>query len=306
MSNRTNPSPKKQNESSSHDEYIDFVIAEYSRLMQENKHLRRLVAAQNEAISSAAHNLKNPLTSIILSASMMQKRLVEETIPENLESQTKRYLSNILSIAERMSQILSRLLDARRLFSETELSQHRLQSAIHEAFEGSDQKSSLALKIQAIELEPLLRLLVEEYRLRASEKGIIIKYEEQLSKAAWIHADRCATTEIMENLFSNAIKYSEPDSVILVRLVEEKGSFGERSFRVAVEDSGAGMSADEVERVFQANAGISNKPTHGEESHGIGLSIAKRYADAMSFSLKCRSHKGAGTQFILTLPSITG
>ncbi len=292
MSTRKEPPSGGNTAPCPNDEYMEFISAECGRLTQENKRLRRLVEAQNNTIADAAHNLKNPLTSIILSASMLQKRLVEGMLPETLQIHAKRYLSSILSIAERMSEILSRLLDARRLFAETEAMR----------FKTDPERASkqLSLKMQAVEFAPLVRLMVEEYRLRAGQKNITLKYEENLTKHAWIHADRCATTEIIENLLSNAIKYSEPGSAVLVRLSERVGVFGEQILRLIVEDSGEGMSADEVLRVFQPNANISTIPTSGEESHGIGLSIAKRYAEAMSFVLTCRSHKGAGTQFVLS------
>lgn len=328
------------------------VLEEYQRLAEENKRLHQLIVIQNQAIIDAAHNLRNPLTSILLSIPVIEKYFSEnplthasqQSVVKNLAKITRitNHINDILSHLievqeivnesaepknspskksntndEHINDIISHMLEVRKLVNQNEattLPYSRVVQSRGAQNNGRNQTNTellkpealVPLKRQAIKYAPLVRLLVEEYRSRASLKNITIKYEERLTREIWVIANQRAVTEIIENLLSNAIKYSYPNSAILVKLAEYHDNIHETVVRVVVEDTGKGMSVEEVQRVFQPKANISTRPTAGEESHGIGLSIAKRYADAMSFRLTCRSHPGAGTQFILEKWEILG
>lgn len=310
------------------------LVEEYRRLTEENQRLYHLIAIQNQAIIDATHNLRNPLTSILLSIPLIEKYFSEHPLTNTPQQSVIRNLANITRITKHINDILAHLLEVQEIVNERTESMvsqttnaqhinhafshmmevHRLvkqheerTNPPHRSYNEKIQISAehrkpeppVTMKMQVIEFATLVQLLVEEYRLRATLKNITIKYEERLTQDIWLLADKRVLTEIIENLLSNAIKYSYPNSAVLVKLVEENDKSNESVLRFIVEDTGKGMSPEEVQRVFEPQANISTRPTDGEQSHGIGLSITKRYADAMSFVLTCRSHQGAGTQFIL-------
>lgn len=327
--------PRRGDKVNVQNQFTNSVMEEYRRLAEENKRLHHLIAVQNQAIIDAAHNLRSPLTSILLSIPVIEKYFSENPLTDAPQQTVLRNLANITRITKHINDILSHLLEVQEIVNEsaeTKISEsnvehinnilaHMLevQRLVNQNGETTITHSSVLqytlrnrastehlkpealvpLKMKSIDFAPLIRLLVEEYRSRATLKNITIKYDERITRTIWLIADERALTEIIENLLSNAIKYSYPNSAVLVKLVEDNDKFNESVVRLVVEDTGKGMSAEEVQRVFKPKANISTRPTAGEESHGIGLSIAKRYADAMLFTLTCRSHPGAGTQFIL-------
>ena len=105
------------------------------------------------------------------------------------------------------------------------------------------------------------------------------------------------TLQVFENLVSNAVKYSPPGKKIFVRLKAEAGVV-----RFEVEDQGPGLSKEDQKKLFGKFARLSAKPTGGEHSTGLGLSIVKRLVEAMNGKVWCESELGMGAKFIVTIP----
>jgi signal transduction histidine kinase len=113
----------------------------------------------------------------------------------------------------------------------------------------------------------------------------------------WAQADRAATLQILDNLVSNAIKYSPPNTTVHVHALPE------RSFiLVNVRDEGPGISEADQKKMFRKFTRLSARPTGGESSTGLGLAIVKKLAEAMSGSIQCHSSLGSGSTFALRLP----
>jgi signal transduction histidine kinase len=112
-----------------------------------------------------------------------------------------------------------------------------------------------------------------------------------------IKADEVATLQILDNLVSNALKYSQPTTVVEVTAAQENGWA-----IVMVKDQGPGLSEADQKMLFRKFTRLTAKPTHGESSNGLGLSIVKRLAEGMGGSIECRSVLGQGATFRLKLP----
>jgi signal transduction histidine kinase len=105
--------------------------------------------------------------------------------------------------------------------------------------------------------------------------------------------------EAIDNLLSNAIKYSPPGGHIELLV-----SRGESGTTIQVRDEGAGLSPEDLSRLYGRFQRLSAKPTAGESSTGLGLSIVKRIVDLHGGSIDAESGgPGLGTTFILTLPA---
>lgn len=112
-----------------------------------------------------------------------------------------------------------------------------------------------------------------------------------------LETDASAMTQVIDNLVSNAIKYSPKGKSIQIRLLHETDSV-----RIEVQDEGPGLSEVDQKKLFGKFARLSAKPTGGEQSTGLGLSIVKRMAETMHGQIRCRSTLGQGATFIATFP----
>jgi signal transduction histidine kinase len=233
-------------------------------LAASNEKLVHLNNEKNEFLGIAAHDLKNPVTTIIGYAELLQMM--------GDPAQNSRLASNIISAGSRMRDLIKDLLDA---------------NAIEEG--------RFASKLECCELADLIAQCVEHNQSGATRKTIAITVAAEGPLA--IRADRSASIQILDNLVSNAIKFSPPGSTVQITARKEFG-FG----RVSVTDQGPGISEEDQKKLFRKFTRLSARPTAGESSNGLGLSIVKRLAESMSGNISCTSALGQGATFTLRLP----
>jgi signal transduction histidine kinase len=153
------------------------------------------------------------------------------------------------------------------------------------------------LEIEVCDLGEISSRVVTGFAQAAEKKGISI-YAAGPMQPAWVHGDSKAVWRILDNLLSNAIKYSPPGSDIFVRIRNSPdGVVWE------VQDQGPGIVEADKARLFQKFAKLTARPTGGESSNGLGLSIVKMLATAMHGSVECRSTPGEGATFAVRLPT---
>jgi two-component system sensor histidine kinase/response regulator len=138
---------------------------------------------------------------------------------------------------------------------------------------------------------------VEDHARWAEKKEISVDVRVTAKVSAL--GDDSAVKQILDNLVSNAIKYSPPGSIVQVSLGREGNSIVMR-----VRDSGPGFTEEDRAMLYQKFAKLSARPTGGEYSNGLGLSIVKKLVDTMHGSIRCESVPGEGTVFTVTLPSV--
>ena len=270
-----------------HDQNIALELA-IDELAQLNKE-------KNEFLGIAAHDLKNPLTGIMLTVQLMQNYRAKMSADDIKDSLQKVYQS-----AQRMFDIITNLLDINAIES-----------------------GRFNFTIQPIALKEITGAVVEDYRARADAKNIALSYETIPPEGSSFlaSADRTAVIEILENLLSNAIKYSPQGKRVWVWVLAgaattianelaQRGIALSRevpkcSIMVAVQDEGQGLSDKDKEHLFGRFAKLSARPTGGEHSTGLGLSIVKKMIEAMNGEVWCESEHGKGATFIVALPAAT-
>jgi signal transduction histidine kinase len=104
--------------------------------------------------------------------------------------------------------------------------------------------------------------------------------------------------QVIDNIISNAVKYSPQEKNITIRLQSRAGVV-----RVEVQDEGEGISPEDMQKLFGKFVRLSARPTGGEHSTGLGLSIVKKMVEAMSGRVWCESEVGKGATFIVELPT---
>jgi signal transduction histidine kinase len=254
-----------------------------TQLNARNQELERLNVEKNEFLGIAAHDLKNPLSSIVLLAEMIQLRHEELDNEQLLEKASK-----IESTAMRMRDIIGDLLDINALES-----------------------GALTLFPAEFDAAGLVKDIVAEFQDRAAEKNITLHLDSLEGREAPVYTDFAKTYEVIENLVSNAVKYSPQGKSVIIRITNDTVSMAENEttshetakyVRIEVQDEGPGISSEDMTKLFGKFARLSAQPTGGEHSTGLGLSIVKKMVEAMHGHVWCESELGAGARFIVELP----
>lgn len=233
-----------------------------------NAELQRLDNEKNELLGIVAHNLRNPLSGIVLAASLVQQRSDKMDVEE-----ISRQMAFVADAAGRMNIIIANLLDLNRIESGVFVPQPI-----------------------PFNMTDLVQSFVKNYASHAERKFITIQYENEGQFS--VLADLNATADIIDNLLSNAVKYAPSHTRITVRITGN-----EQMVRCEVQDEGPGILLEDMPRLFGKFARLSSQPTGGEDSVGLGLSIVKKLVEAMDGTVWCESTPGLGALFIVELPA---
>ncbi|MBF0626917.1 MAG: hybrid sensor histidine kinase/response regulator [Magnetococcales bacterium] len=240
-------------------------IQTHVALQRQRHRLLELNAIKNRFLGMAAHDLRNPLNSI--------SGLSEILLTMQLEESEKRsFIQTIHDVSGQMLKLIHDLLDVSTLES-----------------------GHFALEKRPCDLGALVGERVELLKFTARQKGITIRIERQEILEAALDPDRVA--QVIDNLVSNAIKFSPVDGEIVVRV----GCEGQRVF-VQVRDQGPGIPEQEHHRLFGAFEKLSTRPTAKEKSTGLGLSIVKSIVDAHHGEILVANGTERGAIFTCYLP----
>lgn len=168
------------------------------------------------------------------------------------------------------------------------------------------------MKVQPVSFSPaqLVKESVEGMRLRAEEKGLSISYEmtmgmnknenlqEKKKDKELFLADAFRIRQILDNLVSNAIKYTDHGGVNIKARVSK--IMGKLTLTLSVKDTGKGMTDEEKQKVFLAFTRL--KSAQGIEGTGLGLSITQELVSLLGGEIQLHSTLGKGSCFIVTLP----
>lgn len=251
-----------------------FAFSDISRikkaeleLAQRNDELSELNQVKNQFLGMAAHDLRNPISAIRGMSELINRLDVNEAKKRNL-------IGNIVDISGQMLDLLNDLLDV---------------SAIEDG--------SFELQREAHDLAELMKSRVGMVAFAADAKNIEIVLD--LETLPPVLVDRPRIGQALDNLLTNAVKFSPPNSIVeaSVRRVKD-------TVELIVADHGQGIPADEVDKVFTPFEKLSSKPTAGEKSTGLGLAIARQVVDAHDGKITVSSELGAGATFTIALPFV--
>lgn len=223
---------------------------------------------RGEMTSILAHDLKNPLTSIRFGVDMLKDKQAPPT-PERGDQ----ILASIRADADRMIGLIARFLDRR-----------------------AAREVTTRLNPVSLRLDHVAKLTVQHLLLAAQGKRITLKMKRL--QPVSVLADPEGAGKVAENLVSNAIKFSPPESTVEISV--QPGETG--YVRMSVMDRGPGVSAADRERLFQKYVRLSARPTGAESSTGLGLAIAKQLTEAMRGRLWYEDRADGGACFCLELP----
>jgi len=259
-----------------------YKIQEYAHTLEDrNKRLSEMLDEKNEFIGVATHDLKNPLSVLTLALDLFRIKTKDKPIKE-VES----LMEQMDKTLKRMTSLVSQLLEINRL-----------------------DVGRFELHVQDTKIEPICSELISQNQMNAGKKSIEVDYVVECDPGIYGRVDPTALSQILDNLVSNAVKYSPSGTRVTCKLqVVGNGEslpdliLIDKKIRFLVTDEGPGIEPEERHRVFQKFARTSNQPTGGESSSGLGLSIAKRLAREMKGDIGFVSEVGKGSTFYLELP----
>ncbi len=239
-------------------------------LAEANTRLEELNTEKNTILGIAAHDLKNPLASIKLAADFLLRH-ADALSPDDIGE----FADDLLRSSSYMFAIISNLLDINALES-----------------------GKIKVDLTECDISGIVRFVTEGYHNRADEKFITLNLHiaENIPNAL---TDEHRLREVLENLISNAIKFS-PNGLAIDISAESLPQ--NNNLRITVRDHGPGISKNDMAKLFGKFQKLSARPTGGEDSTGLGLSIVKKLIELMKGNVWCESVEGEGAAFIVEIP----
>ncbi|MBN1925023.1 MAG: HAMP domain-containing histidine kinase [Prolixibacteraceae bacterium] len=244
------------------------LIKEKKMLQLANRELKKLNEEKNLFLGAAAHDLRNPVGVCFAYSDLMIENLYELSAEDLMK-----YLILIRDNAQDSLSLLNELLDI---------------SAI--------ESGNTVLKKEKIMYDEWVQQIVETNRIFAEKKQIELKYCSQAQNIS-IEIDKIKIKQALENLISNAIKYSPAETTIEVRISTEKNNVV-----TIVSDQGQGIAPYDLEKLFKPFQKTSSKVTGNEKSTGLGLSITKKIITSHGGKIEVTSEIGKGSDFLYSLP----
>ncbi|MCE7071837.1 ATP-binding protein [Dyadobacter sp. CY327] len=252
---------------------LSYLI--FTDITQSNAYRSQLEEAKEEAeyhsmakqrfLSNMSHEIRTPLQSIIGYTEALKKD----------EKPKRQDLETLHSASEHLLHLVNEVLDYSRIISDR-----------------------FTFEERTFAINPLLNEVVQMLRPTAVSKGLLLQFENGLSPKLYLNGDPFRLRQVLYNLLTNAIKFTESGEVVLRVTGFESDSDLEIEFQIS--DTGIGLSPEQVQRVFnqfeQADPSISRK--YG--GTGLGLSIVKALVEGMSGKIKVKSTLGKGTTFFVT------
>jgi len=258
-------------------EQLQNELWEHTRLLEErnmelrraNEELKRLNQLKSDFVTMVSHELRTPMSTVKEFAGIIQEGIAGPTSPEQ-----RQYLAIIQENVDRLSRIINDLLDMAQIES-----------------------GQLLLNKVMVDPVPLVQHVLQSMRPLAATKGLTLDVSASTALPG-IFADEDKVTQVLINLVSNAIKFTEPGGRIEVSAFEES-----HDVEFSVSDTGIGIAAADLPKLFEKFQQLHRDPreTVGKGT-GLGLAISKRLVELHGGRIQATSEPGRGSLFSFTLP----
>jgi len=224
--------------------------------------------AKSRFLATASHDLRQPVQAGHLLVSILKN--------SNLDAEQKKIISNLEQVARSLDELLDALLDISRLDAGT-----------------------ISLQIEPVEIYTVFQRIEGEFASLALEKKLRFKFFFPDAPLVFM-TDMSIFMQIMRNLVSNAVRYTEKGGVLIgVRLRQQDGK---RFLLFQVWDTGIGIREEDQKRIFEEFFQVDNSSLAQRQGLGLGLAITKRMVGLMGYSIRCRSRYGWGSMFEVLAP----
>lgn len=260
---------------------VDYITKPFNRaelisrvrtqlaLKSARDHLRQLAEDKDELFCILAHDLKNHLGGMEMSARLLYNRI-----------------ARLKQSDERSSQLAENIY----------YSSGKLLAFVKELLSNSAADYGVPLKPTILNLQQAVNATLCQFQEMAKRKKMIFQTDFP-PENIMVKADKAAVGQILDNLISNALKFSPPGKEIAVSVRRHDGC-GE----CLVQDQGPGFTPEDKARIFHRYGRLSARPTANEPSTGLGLSIVRKLTQAMNGDVACQNRHPNGALFVVSLP----
>ncbi len=239
-------------------------IEELLQIQKDNeKQINELEFEKQQLFSVLSHDLKGPFNRIFALIQLLQSS------SDNFQNDQIEYLAKIHRVLADGLGMIRNLMDNQKLESK-----------------------GIDLHLETFNLASALGVLARNYKVITEKKNIELHLE--MLPTMMVYADKHYLHRILDNLFSNALKFSSENKNIFIKAYED-GNW----IRVDVRDEGPGISQEDQTKLYKKFQTLTARPTGGETATGIGLSVAKAFAEKMEAELSCVSKLDEGSLFTL-------
>jgi len=257
-------------------EHLAKQLAEANiELSQKAAKLMRLNEEKSEFLSIASHDLKNPLSAIVGLSEFLREMLDGVKSEKKQKGDLISFVDMISQSSQHMRDIVDGILN-------------------HEAIESG----KLVLNLEETDLTQVIRDVYEQSLPLAQQKQIQLQLN--IPRSMMVEIDPIKIREVIDNFLSNAIKFSSDNKHVWINLEYKEEDFIGK-IRVSVKDEGPGLNDKDKDLAFGRFQKLSARPTGGENSTGLGLSIAKKLIEAHNGEIGVESELGHGAEFYFTL-----
>jgi signal transduction histidine kinase len=233
------------------------------RFRSDNEEIKKLYEKQRQFFADITHEIRNPLHTIAGSLEMLQMEGLDPVKRDH-------YLQTAMRQTERINRLFKDLLTLQRYDSDTYF-----------------------IERKSFDLSKVIRHVVELYREEARRKGLELNYDEN---PRTVYADPDKIEQVIDNLVSNAVKYTGEG------LIDIEVSEGKEGVVVSVQDTGIGISAKHLERLFDRFYRTDKARSRDKGGTGLGLAVVKSILNAHGTDIYVESKAGSGTKFSFVLP----
>lgn len=231
---------------------------------------KEIEKAKDEFISLASHQLRTPLSSISLASELLLRGAGGDMIPEQ-----KELLDEIYESTKRMSALIGNMLNVSRI-----------------------ELGTLAFNPEPMEMSKSIEEIANELESQIKDKKLVLKKEFEPG-LAMIEFDKNILRIIVENLLTNAIRYTASGGAITVSLAKEASQIV-----LKVCDTGCGIPKSEQGMIFQKSFRAKNAKQISADGHGLGLYMVKEVVDKIGAKISFVSEEHKGTTFSVSFPAV--